>query len=119
MVTEYLGRVHSVEELVALIDRDRLAAADMFASSFAYDVATSVATITEISTIASARVSADMQVVSAQILTDAEVTAATLLASAEMFVVEHRKQRSRPAAKGANAASEDVFREIGQSQVDV
>jgi hypothetical protein len=118
MATEHLGMARSVEEFVALIDQERLAAADTVASSFAYDVVASVVTITEISTIASARVSADMQVASAKILTDAEITAATLLASAEIFIVEYRQKMRIPITKSARTASEDIFKKIGQSHVD-
>jgi len=89
MVGDY--RRHTMEELYALMERDRIAAAGLAADVFQNDVAMAVTTIAEINAVACARVQADTQVASAKMLIDAEVVAVRLSANAEAAISEYKR----------------------------
>jgi hypothetical protein len=86
--------IQSIEDLYALIERDRLAAELVAERVFQNEVNAAVNAITEISTVASTRILTDTQVASAKIQIDAEVSATRLAAGAEMAVAEVMSQRN-------------------------
>ncbi len=88
MVSNYLKQSRSIEELYALIEADRVAAAEIAATVFDNEVAMAITNIGEINQVANARILADSQVASARMMTDAEVTAVALTAKAEAAIVE-------------------------------
>ena len=73
-----------MDEVYALIDKDRAAAAEAARMKFRGDVESAITAVTEISTVAGARIASNSQVASAKILIDAEVSATRLLAEAEV-----------------------------------
>jgi hypothetical protein len=84
MTSDYLKRTRSLEEVYALIDKNRVEAAKAAQAKFHDDMEAAIATIASISSIAAARVQADSRVASAKVLIDAEVAATRLLAEAEL-----------------------------------
>ncbi len=91
IASEYLKNVRSIEEVYALIDRNRTAAAEAARMKFRSDVDAAVAAVTDISAVATARILADSQVASAKIMIDAEVGAARLLSEAELRAAQCAK----------------------------
>ena len=90
MISDYFYLAHSVPELNALIDQDRIGAAAMAEAIFHQDIHGAIRTITEINAIAVTKISADTQVASARLLIDAEVASAHLAADAQLAVVEYK-----------------------------
>jgi hypothetical protein len=84
MTSDYLKGSRSLEEVYALIDKNRVAAARAAEAKFHNDMEAAIATIASIGSIASARVLADSRVASAKVLINAELAASRLLAEAEM-----------------------------------
>lgn len=80
------GKGRSLEEIYALIDKNRAEAARIALAKFHYDMEAAIATIASIGSIASARVLADSRVASANVLIEAELAASRLLAEAELQV---------------------------------
>ncbi len=74
----------TLDEVYALIDKNRAEAAKAAQAKFHSDMEAAIAAIANISSVAGARVLADSQVASAKILINAEVGASRLLAEAEM-----------------------------------
>jgi hypothetical protein len=77
-------RSRSLDEIYALIDKDRVEAAKAAQAKFHNDMEAAIATIVSISSIAGARVQADSRVASAKVLINAELAATRLLADAEL-----------------------------------
>jgi hypothetical protein len=115
MVSEYLGRVRSLEELYSLMDRDRLAAARFIESAFHADVEAAITNIVEISSVANARVMADTQVASAKLLIDAEVASARLVAGAEMAIIEFKHLAGDGMTDDTAEHFEAMIQEIGRA----
>ncbi len=86
MTSDYLKHSRSLEEVYALIDKNRGDAAKAAQAKFHNDIEAAIATIVSIGSIAAARVQADSRVASAKVLIDAELAATRLLAAAEMEV---------------------------------
>ena len=84
MTSDYLKHSRSLEEVYALIDKNRAEAAKAAQAKFHSDMETAIAAIATIGSIACARVQADSQVASAKVLINAELAATRLLAEAEM-----------------------------------
>jgi hypothetical protein len=84
MTSDYLKRTRSLDEVYALIDKNRFEAAKVARAKFHNEMEAAIATIASIGSIASARVLADSRVASANVLIDAELVASRLLAEAEM-----------------------------------
>src|SRR5579863_9674423 len=84
MTSDYLKRTRSLEEIYALIDKNRVDAAKAAQTKFHNDMETAISAIASIGAIASARVQADSRVASAKVLINAELAATRLLAEAEM-----------------------------------
>ena len=78
------NRSRSLDEIYALIDKNRVDAAKAAQAKFHNDMEAAIATIASIGSIASARVQADSRVASAKVLINAELAATRLLAEAEM-----------------------------------
>mgnify|MGYP003115973880 CR=1 FL=1 len=91
MVSKYLDQTRSLEELDALIESDRQAAASLAVSIFSQQVAMAIHNIGECNILASARIRADSMVTSAKLTSDAEICAAQLTANTEIAVVEIEK----------------------------
>lgn len=83
MTSDYLKGSRNLEEVYALIDENRVAAAKAAHAKFHNDMEAAIATIVSIGSIASARVMADSRVASAKVLINAELTASRLLAEAQ------------------------------------
>jgi len=109
MVSDYLNRVRSLEELYALMDDDRIAAAKLAEAAFQCDLNTAVTSITEISAVATAKVLADTQVASAKMLIDAEVAATRIAAGAKMALSECERRLRDP---GPETSSEAIIATI-------
>ena len=77
----------TLEQLDALFETNRLAAAAVAEAVMAQEVATAISNISEINHIAIARIQADSAVASAKIGADAEVCATELVAHAEMAIL--------------------------------
>lgn len=77
-------RLPSLEEIYALIDKDRGDAARAAQAKFHAEMESAIAVIASIGSIAGARVLADSRVASANVLINAELAATRLLAEAEM-----------------------------------
>ncbi len=73
-----------LDEVYALIDKNRVAAARAAQAKFHSDIEGAMAAIVSIGSIASARVQADSRVASAKVLINAELAATRLLAEAEV-----------------------------------
>lgn len=84
MVSDYLKHSRSLDEVYALIDKNRAEAARTVQAKFHNDMEAAIATIASIGAIAGARVQADSKVASAKVMINAELTATRLLAEAEM-----------------------------------
>lgn len=84
MTSEYLKQSRSLEEIYALIDKNRVVAAKAAQAKFHNDIETAMAAIASIGAIAAARVHADSRVASAKVLINAELAATRLLAQAEV-----------------------------------
>lgn len=99
MTGEKSIHAQTLEDLYAMMERDRDAAEVIAETTFQAEVNAAVNTIAEISSVASARILADTQVASAKILIDAEVAATRLSTGAEMAIAEVKKQaRLKPKA---------------------
>jgi hypothetical protein len=99
MTRDDIGRVHTLAELYEVIEQDRVAAAALAEVAFANDADLAISSITEISSVACARVLADTQVASAKALIDAEVSVARLSAGAGLAVAEYKRHlQDRPEA---------------------
>lgn len=83
MVSGYLNRTRSLEELDALFEKDRQAAVKLAEIVFSQEVAVAVRAVADINEISNARIQADAQIASAKLASSAEVHATTLLAAAE------------------------------------
>ena len=114
MSSGYLDQGRSLEELYALMDRDRVAAARLAQSVFAADVDAALAGIVEISSVASARVMADTQVASAKLLIDAEVAATRLSVGAELAISEYRRHVLDSDSADSPEVVEAMIAEIGR-----
>jgi hypothetical protein len=79
-----LKQTRTIDEIYALIDKDRGAAAEAARLKFRGDIDSAIAAVSEISAVAGTRIVADSQVASAKILIDAEVSATRLLSEAEL-----------------------------------
>lgn len=90
MVSEYLEHNRTIEELDALFEQDRIAAAKIAVVALNHEVTTAVTNISEIHQVANARIFADGQIASAKLMTDAEITATHLIAKAELAVIDVR-----------------------------
>lgn len=86
----YESRIPSADELDALFDADRLAAATIAETVMMQQISSAVSNITEINQVANVRIQADCAVASARISADAEVCAAELVAQAEMALMQIR-----------------------------
>jgi len=84
MTSDYFKHSLSLEEVYALIDKNRADAARAARAKFHNDVEGAMAAIVSIGTIAAARVQADSRVASAKVLINAELAATRLLAEAEV-----------------------------------
>ena len=84
MTSEYLKRTRRLDEIYALIDKNRVDAAKVAQAKFHNDMEAAIAAIASIGAIASARVQADSRVASARVLINAELAATRLLAEAEV-----------------------------------
>lgn len=84
MTSDHLKRTRSLEEIYALIDKNRVDAAKAAQTKFHNDMEAAISAIASIGAIASARVQADSRVASAKVLINAELAAMRLLAEAEM-----------------------------------
>jgi len=84
MTSDYLKRSRSLDEVYALIDKNRIDAAKVAQAKFHDDMEAAIAAIASISSIAGARVQADSRVASAKVLIDAELAAGRLLKEAEL-----------------------------------
>ena len=78
------GRSSGLDEIYALIDKNRVDAAKAAQAKFHSEMETAIAAIASIGSIAGARVLADSRVASANVLINAELAASRLLAEAEM-----------------------------------
>jgi len=103
------AKVRSLEELYALMELDRNAAASAAADLFQKDVEAAINAITNINAVASARVQADTQAASARIMNDAEGAAAGLAAVAQMAIAEYTRH--------VQAQSKDVAPEVVKGMV--
>lgn len=101
MVSDYLKHSRNLEEVYALIDKNRAEAARTARVKFHNDMEAAIATIASIGAIAGARVQADSRVASAKVLINAELAATRLLAEAEV-------QASRCAGEAATRPKEIV-----------
>jgi hypothetical protein len=84
MNDDYRGPSASLEEIYALIDKNRVDAARAAQAKFHNEMESAIAAIASIGSIAGARVLADSRVASANVLINAELAATRLLAEAEM-----------------------------------
>jgi hypothetical protein len=84
MTSDYLKRTRSLDEIYALIDTNRVDAANAAQAKFHNDMEAAIAAIASIGAIAGARVQADSRVASARVLINAELAATRLLAEAEV-----------------------------------
>jgi hypothetical protein len=84
VTSDYLKQPRSLEEIYALIDKNRVDAANAAQAKFHYDMEAAIAAIASIGAIAGARVQADSRVASARVLINAELAATRLLAEAEV-----------------------------------
>jgi len=84
LTSDYLKHSRSLDEVYALIDENRGAAAKAAQARFHGAVETAMAAIISIGSIASARVQADSRVASANVLIKAELAATRLLGEAEL-----------------------------------
>jgi hypothetical protein len=101
MVSDYLRHSRDLDEVYALIDKNRADAARAAQAKFHNDMEAAIATIASIGAIAGARVQADSRVASAKVLINAELAATRLLAEAEI-------QASRCASQAATNPQEVV-----------
>jgi hypothetical protein len=77
-------RIANLEEIYALIDKNRVEAARTAQAKFHNEMESAIAAIASIGSIAGSRVLADSRVASANVLINAELAATRLLAEAEM-----------------------------------
>ncbi len=84
MTEEHLKPPQTLDEVYALIDKNRIDTAKAAHVKFHNDVGAAIGTITNISAVASARVQADSRVAAAKVLINAELAATHLLAEAQM-----------------------------------
>ena len=109
MTSSQSMRHNSLAELYELIDRDRIAAATLAEVTFSNDVDLAISSITEISSVACAKVLADTQVASAKALIDAEVSVARLSAGAGVAVAEYKRHvQERPDSVPVETVAEPV-----------
>ncbi|EME70456.1 hypothetical protein H261_08238 [Paramagnetospirillum caucaseum] len=104
MADKKIEGVQSIEALYALIEHNRLTDEVVAERVFQNEVNAAINTITEISTVASARIMTDTQVASAKIQIDAEVQAARLAADAEMAVAKIKSRGGRQSQASVKAA---------------
>jgi hypothetical protein len=89
--------IQSIEDLYALIERDRIAAEALAQRVFLREVKVAVGSITDVTAVASTRIMTDTQVASAKIQMDSEVMEARLLVSGEIAATEIEVARERGA----------------------
>lgn len=117
MVSDYLKRNRSLEELDELFEQDRVAAVKIAATVLSHEVSIAITNIGEINQIANARILADSQVASAKMMTDAEIAATHLIAKAELAVLDIKMQNHLNAEVLDFQA--DMIHEIGRSTTEV
>jgi len=110
MTSDYLKQSRSLDEIYALIDKNRVEAARAAQAKFHNDMEAAIATIAGISTIACARVQADSRVASAKVMINAELVATRLLAEAEAEASKCAEQMLIKSSEAVEAA----LREIGR-----
>jgi hypothetical protein len=110
MVSDYLKHSRSLDEVYALIDKNRVDAAGAVRAKFHNDMEAAITTIASIGAIASARVQADSRVASAKVLINAELAATRLLAEAEL----QASRCAQEAAAKPRAVVEAAMLEIGR-----
>jgi len=114
MVSEYLDRSRSLEELDDLVAKHRLAAAKVAEVRFKTEIFNAITAISEISQIASARIVADSQVVSAQMAANAEIANARLMADVDISISQILKCAAGATDLGFLEIAEDMIKEIGR-----
>ena len=110
MTSDHGKQSPNLEEIYALIDKNRAGAARAAQAKFHNDVEAAIATIVSIGTIAGARVQADSRIASAKVLINAELAATRLLAEAS---VQASKWASQARIKPKDAV-EAALMEIGK-----
>jgi hypothetical protein len=118
MVSQYLNQVRSLDELYAVMETDRLAAARLAESTFRNDVDAAIASIADISSVAGARVMADTHVASAKLLIDAEVASTRLAVGAEMAVAEYKRHAQEQSPPPDVSTIETAIQAIGKAHTD-
>lgn len=114
MKNNYNNATGTLEDLYALIERDRTAAETLSKSVFKEEVALAVSRISDTCQVSSARIMADVQVTSAKLASDAEVAAAHLAAEAEVAAVEILQKVSGDTGQQAVEIAQGMIAEMGR-----
>ena len=110
MVSDYLRHSRDLDEVYALIDKNRADAALAAQAKFHNDMEAAIAAIASIGAIAGARVQADSRVASAKVLINAELAATRLLAEAEVQAFRCAEQTATKPQEVVEAALLEIGR---------
>ena len=117
MVSDYLKHSRDLDEVYALIDKNRADAARAAQAKFHNDMEAAIATIASIGAIAGARVQADSRVASAKVLINAELAATRLLAEAEIQASRCAEQAATKPREVVEAALLEIGRHTSVSLI--
>lgn len=114
MVSKYLRKALTVEEMDELTERARRGAAEGVKAAFDKAVTVAIRNIGDISQVANARIQADCHVAAARIASSAEVSATELAANAEIAILAIQKHKIKTASDrtAANSMIADTSRRV-------